>query len=250
MSNNILFVFEGGKTEDQIFENLAAHFLAGHTRVHCAFCADIYQFYTKIYEDEDLDTFSVLSKRIQNVELLSEYKRSDFAEIYMFFDYDGHAPQASDKAIIDMLKFFNEETEAGKLFISYPMVEALKHVSDPFKFKDLCVFAKKNIDYKKMVHNECLNEFKDLTSFNELIWSKLIELHLKKMTYITDDQFIMPSRYIEQLEIFQKQLEKHIIINSTVSVLSAVPIFLCDYYGFKNIANLESTVDPNDPNKS
>jgi hypothetical protein len=33
-----------------------------------------------------------------------------------------HSPAANDDKIIELLDFFNEETENGKLFISYPMV--------------------------------------------------------------------------------------------------------------------------------
>ena len=48
----------------------------------------------------------------------------------MFFDYDGHAPLADDEKIKELLILFNEETSFGKLYISYPMIEALKHINE------------------------------------------------------------------------------------------------------------------------
>lgn len=93
--------------------------------MHCAFCSEVYQLYQKIKKDEYLDIFVLLQKMPQNKENLSEYTREDFAEVYLFFDYDGHATNAKDETIQSLLELFNKETEAGKPFISYPMVEAI-----------------------------------------------------------------------------------------------------------------------------
>ena len=240
MSSSILFVFEGQNTEAQIKDNLTKYFVNENSNIHCAYCSDIYQLHAKISKDEDLDTFVLLKERSQNTKILSSYNRDDFAEIYMFFDYDGHARNAQDYKIKDLLDFFNEETESGKLFISYPMVEAIKHISETINFKKLKVKAKENINYKKIVNDECINTLKDLTSLTQNNWFEIIELHLKKMNYIVNDDFTIPKEHISQLEIFKNQLNKFLNIDSTVSVLSAFPIFLFDYYGFEKIDKLIS----------
>lgn len=59
MSSNILFVFEGEKTEKQIKENLTKYFVNEQSNVHCAYCSDIYQLHAKISSDENLDTFYI-----------------------------------------------------------------------------------------------------------------------------------------------------------------------------------------------
>ena len=56
----------------------------------------------------------------------------------MFFDYDGHVNMPrnehgaghwdGDEVLGEMLKVFSDETDQGKLFISYPMVEAIQHI--------------------------------------------------------------------------------------------------------------------------
>lgn len=232
MSNRILFVFEGKRTEKQIADNLTNYFFNKNTIVQCAYCTDIYQLHREISEDEDLDTFALLKEKLQNAESLSAYNRNDFAEIYMFFDYDGHATLADDTKIVEVLNFFNEETTSGKLFISYPMVEALKHYSDAMDFKQKKVEAKEKIKYKKIVSEECNKQLIDLTIYSKAIWIQLVDLHLKKMNYIVRDEYSFPTDNITQKEIFFKQLDKYINIDSTVSVLSAFPIFLFDYYGY------------------
>jgi hypothetical protein len=235
MSNTILFIFEGNSTEKQIADNLTKYYVNENTNIQCAFCADIYQLYSKICADDDLDTFTILKNRNQNKAILSKYKRSDFAEIYMFFDYDGHAPNSDDDAIKDLLAFFNEETDTGKLYISYPMVEAIKHISPAIDFKTLKVKAKVNIRYKNLVGNSCRENLKNFNAYSENTWKELLDKHLKKMNYIVTNKFSIPNVYIPQVDIFQKQLEKYINVDQTVAVLSPFPVFVFDYYGYEKI---------------
>jgi hypothetical protein len=238
MSTKILFIFEGQTAENQITENLINFFINEKTIITCAYCSTIYQVYKEISVDYDLDTFTLLKNRKQNEEILKDYYRDDFAEIYMFFDYDGHDTVADDNKLNELLNFFNEETEKGKLYISYPMIESLKHISNYETFKELKVECKENIKYKKIVSESCLENLKNFTNYNYDIWQKLIETHLNKMNYIVNDSYSFPENIIPQLDVFSKQLEKYINIDSTVSVLNSFPIFLHDYYGNTKIKSL------------
>lgn len=240
MANNILFVFEGERTEKQITKSLTQYFINENTIVQCAYCAEIYQLYRQVLNDQDLDTFELLRKIPHNTQLLSGYHRDDFAEIYMFFDYDGHSSIADDEKLKEALAFFNEETEFGRLFISYPMVEALKHYSDSIDFMNLKVNAKENISYKQIVGKESQKELKQITKFSKILWIQLIELHLKKMNHIVNGDYVMPTKNITQGEIFLNQLEKYINNDFTVGVLSSFPVFIFDYYGIDYILELFS----------
>ncbi len=235
MSTNILFIFEGEKTEKQITDSLQKEFFSTeNTIITSAYCGEIYQLYKEILGDEDLDTFNLVKEKKANAKRLKKYNRSDFAEIYLFFDYDGHSSTADDEKLKQLLKLFNEETDKGKLYISYPMVESLKHVNINCynSFRTLNVDCKKNINYKNLVHTECLNELQDFRKYEITIWKQLIEIHLKKMNYIVFDLFEFPQEIISQSTIFSKQLEKHIRNEyPNVAVLSAFPVFIHDYYG-------------------
>lgn len=231
MSNNILFIFEGPKTEKSITDNLIKFFVNENTVVTCAYCTTIYKMYADISEDEFLDTFNLVKDIEANRETLKDYKRSDFAQIFMFFDYDGHATNACDKKLNDLLDFFNEETEKGKLYISYPMVEALKHIEEYNTFKELKIASADFKNYKKIVSDNCIEHLKHFHLYDIETWNTVVETHLKKMNDLVNDTFTFPDAIIDQLTIFRKQLEKHINIYKTVAVLSAFPIFLHDYYG-------------------
>ena len=236
MSYKVLFVFEGGRAEKQIVANMQKFYLNENTTVKCVYGAEIYQIYKEIEADNDLDTFSLIKKRNKaDNTLLDNYNRDDFAEIYMFFDYDGHSTLADDNTLTRLLEFFNEETEKGKLFISYPMVEALKHVGDYRTFKDVTIKCKLNIKYKTLVADESLKELLNFNSYLLETWLTLLNLHLKKMNFIINSSYSYPQKLYSQKEIFSQQLEKYITPHSIVAVLSSFPIFLHDYYGNKEI---------------
>lgn len=247
----ILFVFEGRSTEDIVISSLEKHFMGKYDTIKCVFDAEIYQLYRKLNENEfSEDLIEILRKRSpENEEALKGFTRDSFAYTYLFFDYDGHSTLANDQDLMDMLSFFNEETEQGKLFISFPMIEAIKHYKDLETFKSLVVKCKRNkcqfIDdceamdeclrephYKTFVSMDNLPQMNNINGYNNRIWVKLITAHLCKMNDLVVDVFIFPNILYSQSQVFEKQLEKYIRKKCPkVAVLSALPMFILDFFG-------------------
>ncbi|ATA75782.1 hypothetical protein [Capnocytophaga sp. H2931] len=224
--NNILFVFEGKKTEPNIHEKLKQYFFDERTVITCVFGTVIYSIYKDLETDGYLDTFSLLKNRIED---LKKYKKKDFSEIYLFFDCECHATNYSPEKLKKLLSVFDNETESGKLYISYPMVEALKHYHSGKDFQKLTVHCSQ--DYKREVNQYCEAKYIDFNQYDESIWKELIKHHLSKMNYIVADNYSYPSQIYSQIDIFNKQKEKFINKDDKVSVLSAFPIFIHDYFG-------------------
>lgn len=275
MSTNILFVFEGKSTEDKIVECLEKHILNDSVIIKCAYTSDVYQLYREIEKDEDLDIFYLIKERDKDNPIFEKYNGSDFSEIYLFFDYDGQADLASvqdkdgfavktgDSKMKDMLSFFNNETDKGKLYISYPMVEAIRHIIKSYDdFKDLKVKCKgKNCQYKETCKEQitCEKEphYKVKVSSDSLLlgdyskyaldtWKNIIETHLCKMNYIVNDTYTFPQKIESQHKIFTKQLEKYINHKCPmVGVLSAFPIFIFDYYGCEKTTKILTPITEN-----
>jgi hypothetical protein len=232
MSNNILFVFEGSYPEEQIVSGLQKFFLQDHAIIKCVFGAEIYQIYSQIKDDNDLDTFTLIKERnIENAAILEGYSRSDFAEIYLFFDFDGHSSKANDDNLLELLKFFNEETDKGKLYLSYPMAESIKHIENIETFRDLTVECRKNIRYKNLVSENCLKHLNQINKYDLSLWKQIVLLHLMKMNFVVENSYSLPNSLYSQDVIFYFQREKYIRVNSAIAVLSAFPIFIHDYFG-------------------
>jgi len=239
---NLLLIFEGEKSEFEVVKSLSNHYLneKENILIQTAYCNDIYELYKQIVEDPDLDIFELIRNIPSNKKILEDFSRIDFAEIYMFFDYDGHDNLADDSHLLDLLNLFDQETENGKLYISYPMVESIRHIPTNIDFKDLIVKAKKNIKYKKVVDEETEGQYKNINSYSREIWNHIIVMHTKKMNFITRDKFELPKTIIHQSEILENQIEKYISQHDSISVLNSFPIFILDYYGLNFIKKIAS----------
>ena len=239
MLNKILFVFEGQRPEKIILQSLCNNLfnVKKHLIVECVFDAEIYQLYAWLKKDEYIDTFEMLKGKVGKV--LDEYERDDFAEIYLFFDYDGHASTADNYKIMELLTFFNNETEKGKLFVSYPMVEAIKHIVENESFQHKVVPCKIK-DYKSLVNTEASKNLKDFRKYDINIWKLILRLHLYKMNYIVNDVFDYPLSVIQQDEIFKCQYDKYISPSAEISVLSAFPLFIHYYFGHVRVLEMLS----------
>ena len=67
--------------------------------------------------------------------ILPKDKRLDtlFSQVFLFFDYDFQnriGAQKVNNILDEMLDFFDDETENGKLYINYPMIESLKYTKE------------------------------------------------------------------------------------------------------------------------
>lgn len=259
MSNNELhlFVFEGKSAEPLHVDKLERNFLGRRISVKCVFDAEIYQLYRQMASDDfSLDIVNVLKERSQrNAEILREYNRDSFAYVYLFFDYDAHSSNADDDKIRELLRFYDNETENGMLYLSYPMVEALRHYRDMESFKYLEVKCKGGRKYESMKCPykqdcdeivECLAEdhYKTLVSkdsrpqlsninhYDADVWKELLRAHVFKMNYLVNDSYSMPEKTVSQSLVFERQFEKHINHKCPkVAVLSAFPMYVLDYYG-------------------
>ena len=231
----ILFIFEGTKTEPIIFENIKKYFL--HKKetsisqdIVICYGTVVYKLYKEFFIDgildDNLDLVTILKPLDKDK---NEVKSNQVSEIYLFFDYDSHATNANDNKLLSMLELFDDETEKGKLFVSYPMVEALQHIKKDIDFSKTIEVSQQ--EYKKIARLNCEKEFLHFNDYTKDIWNHLIYQHSKKANFIVNNSFDFPSNIIEQLEIFSNQKIKYIDQENKVAVLSAFPIFLLDYYG-------------------
>lgn len=233
MAEHILFVFEGEKTENQIANNLLSFFIKeeGKVVVKSAYKTDIYWLYSQIIEDGDLDIFHLLKEKNDH---LKEYSRDIFSQIYLFFDYDGHISTASPEKVETLLTFFNEETDNGKLYISYPMVEAIKCYKsrdETNNFRDLCYVVPQGSSFKQFVDGYVALQCRDLTCYSQDHWMEILHLNLKKYNWITSDKFDFSFDELCQNRLLEAQIYKFINPHNTVSVIASFPIMLTDYYG-------------------
>ena len=240
----IAIISEGEKTEKQIINNLQRNFPTFSNKIiFLSYKTNIYKLFKEIERDEDIDIINLLKERqikanevredVQEIDV-SNINSDDISQIYLFFDYDGHDPEYSNEKISQMIEIFNNETENGKLYISYPMVEALKHIKkDNLDINNYLVEAKTRINYKNLVS---LNtDYENLLTLSKRNWLFIISENLKRCLFLFELEksidYAIYNNTINQKSIFNKQLDKYILKEEKVLVLSAFPFFLLEYFG-------------------
>lgn len=129
---------------------------------------------------------------------------------------------------------FNNETENGKLYISYPMVEAIKD------FEEIDSFPQRNflliedgIRYKNLF--SASSSHLDFKNYTKQLWDYLITIYIIKIHYIfnmeIDNNYLIEStKKASTLSIYMNVLKKYDIPFSCIPILSAFPEFILDYF--------------------
>ncbi|MDR3260081.1 MAG: hypothetical protein LBT51_10780 [Fusobacteriaceae bacterium] len=157
---NILFIFEGKKDENKLFNKIfklvKTEFFIKYNIITME--THIHSLYDKLNNNQFQDLLTVLkeSGTFSQKEQLKKFVVKDIAEIYLFFDLDPHDNLFDPEKINALLKFFNNETENGKLYINYPMLESFYHLINinDIDYKNRMIKIKDCINYKKIVNDE------------------------------------------------------------------------------------------------
>ncbi|HCG5133897.1 TPA: hypothetical protein NJY83_001381 [Vibrio parahaemolyticus] len=242
MSSYVLCIFEGQKTEQNIAENLCKHFLNDGDKVilRASYGFNIYQLFESVSQDEFFDTYELIVEQLKKrkTPLLQEEEKviaiedpSKISDIYLFFDYDCHCSNANDEKLSEMLKTFNDSQDRGLLCVSYPMVEAIRHQFNESPLEILHSIEELD-QYKKWINtNETLSpRYFNWGLYDLITWKEIINQHLIRANYLITNLLELPKNQIEQLIIFNTQIEKH-IPEKKVAVISSFPLMLFEYYG-------------------
>lgn len=236
-----LFVVEGAKREMDIFDNFASVFFNDKSEViTLPVPADmnIYMLYDVLKEDNfETDIVEILKEKVQKArKKLKNFTRNSFAEVYLFFDFDAHANNLHNKSNVEVLKemldVFNNETELGKLYISYPMVEAVRDhdLDDCGVISGSCFRNRTDFGtYKRDSANLVVNN--DIGSYDFVKWMTVVCNYIYRSSCLFGKRNLDREDSIETIcpsAIFNKQIaiyEK----SENIFILSCLPEFLLDY---------------------
>lgn len=190
-------------------------------------------------DDFETDLIEILREMNKEMwERLAGLTSDDFSEIYLFFDYDGHndniPKEYFGKDILgEMLEIFDNETEFGKLYISYPMVEALKEISaSKSTYATLYLELSEIGSYKSLVGQE--QQYRDYRRLTWDMWLSACDASRKRACLIVQGrEQCNYAEYIDMISqriIYEAQKRKFIRMNKVIGILSSIPLFLLDYY--------------------
>lgn len=241
MSKTIAIIVEGQKYEKGVFQSLYQNVLRKIDNAVPKFIAlpageNIYMIWREIAKDSDLDIIEVIRERSTDAKKeLTGYVRSDFSEIYLFFDFDAHQdnlPKDCDAAtvIASMLNTFDNETENGKLFISYPMAEAVRDFREGSceAFSGRCCISFDIGDYKNKSGKD--NKLASVKRYKEKEWKNVILCYQNRICRLFNEHLSLGScKGLSALDIYKEQ-KRHIDSCSEIVILSAFAEYFIDYF--------------------
>ncbi len=154
-------------------------------------------------------------------------------QIYLFFDMEPHDDQFDSQKLLDMLTHFDNETEHGKLFVSYPMIEAIRDIgnNDEYLTRTVKLEECKGKIYKELSVKRGNTCYQQPSKIDKTLWQTLITSNVQKANNLING-CVSLDPIIDQRPIAQIQLNQY-LPNGEVAILSAFPIFLADYFGRK-----------------
>ena len=251
----ILCVFEGVEREPRIFKTLRRLFFGEGDVIVCSFGNNIYELYRQLRDLEgDGDIVSVL--RENNADGLPvNVRSSEFSEIYLFFDYDFQNENLTleemNFQLAEMLELFRDETDCGKLYVSYPMMESLcytkelpdEHFVEYFVSRSVCIeqnfkdLAMAFCSYRSLDFIELPDARHHRPGKREYTrvrqnWIWLVQQHVAKANYICTGENVIPENkeVVAQLRIFDGQCKKYLFDGGKIAVLNGFPLFLFEYF--------------------
>lgn len=246
MSESIkLFIVEGEVKEKRIIEELTRCFFKGKNEakiVSVSTAQNIYMLYDKLKEDRfDTDVVELLREMLPTVkETLEGIERQRISDVFLFFDYDlqannigGQGLYDSNKDVVDeMISVFDDSTQNGKLYISYPMSEAVYDYRSGYCQSFSACFCKdtKIESYKRDSGNRNPNASRH---FGKKEWNEAMNTFVLRAQCLFEIDKMGFSDYrknINTMSIFDKQNDVGKEYNA-IFVLSAFPEFLLDYFG-------------------
>ena len=239
---NIAVIVEGNVREPGIIANMSSVFFRDRVKIiPLPAGRNIYMLWKQLADDEyETDIIEIVREDNELSEkALKGFRREDFSEIYLFFDYDGHQTnlasddgKTGDEVISEMLQTFDNETEYGKLYISYPMVEALRDYTaaecaapsgcflPPDQFSQYKNFSGLNAGHPQIKKYK----FADWEDICDVFGMRISCLFERAQTLSFADY----RRLVTPESVFaHERTDAH---KDKIFILSAFPEFLLDYY--------------------
>jgi len=234
---NILVLVEGEKTDYNLMNGLFTTYEIAERHQIVVYSTSIHSLYNTLFKNKDIDDVDIfLHLREHAEDSLKETifdQRQRYTDIILIFDLDPQERNFSSDAIREMVEYFSNSTDMGKLYINYPMLEAFYHIKsvpDPDYDNYYASLSElKDHHYKTRVHNESIiSNRKDFVADKENC-NAIIRQNLDKAWQLIgspDELSREPSP--EQIDILKKQID--LLENKDlVAVLNTCIFYIVDY---------------------
>lgn len=239
-NSKILLIVEGQKAEPTLFKSLFSNYNIQVTEKNIySYDTNIFTLYNKVfkeYEDDldDMDFLLSLAAAESDPNKKKCLTSVDYSDIILVFDYEPQDPKFNMEHLMIMMKYFDESTDHGKLYINYPCVESVRHFKSipdkAFINRKVPLIDITEFGYKRIVGDEAC--IQDLRKIDKNLFDYLIKENVNKGNMILNNQetsnFVKKYRALNFLKLLDK-IDDKVSKEGDVYILNTSIFFICDY---------------------
>lgn len=230
----ILILVEGARIDLRLMEHLLHIYGIDKNHEVFSYNTNIYTLYQNMFAGGDpssIDLLQLLKEKERDPEKI-ELLNAHYSDIILVFDFEPQDPRFSSDKITEMIEFFTESSDMGKLYINYPMVEAFYHMkSIPDKdYNEYTASMDELIrrTYKHRVNQENRNHDYSKFAVTRQECNIVIRQNIDKSWLISKGDLVEESTLPSFTDILHGQLAKMQSENA-VSVLCTCVFYIVDY---------------------
>ena len=235
--SKILVLVEGEKTDYKLMERLLQMYGIGESHEIVSYNTNIYTLYNQMFRDgdpESVDILQILKEHEPNEakKKIFDYRYSD---ILLIFDLDPQDPAFTADKILEMVSFFVESSDMGKLYLNYPMVEAFYHMKDipdaAYDSYTATLEELRNHKYKERVNRENRNHDYSKFATTKEECSTVIKQNIDKAWLLAETERVVDGivHILPDAGAVLKAQLKKMEEEQLVSVLCTCVFYIADY---------------------
>lgn len=241
MSRNraILLVVEGEKAEPELMARLFSVYGIADVDSVYTYRANVYDLYRRMFEGdegaEDLSLMLTLRERESDPEKRRLLSRN-YSDVILIFDFDPQDHLFSMEKLAEMVGYFNESTDHGKLYVNYPMVEAHRDLiampyDDTYLQRTARLSDLRDGSYKELVGGR--SALPRLEDCDVVVFSQMLLQNIEKASSLIGCNYNKsdPAEHYDALsqDAIMRAQERLITEQSVVGVLCTCLWFAIDY---------------------
>lgn len=233
MVSKILVIVEGEKTDVKLMRKLFDVYGISENHQIVSYNTNIYRLYQEMFKDGDPESIDLLQllKEKESDKQRKQIFDERYSDILLIFDLDPQDPLYNREKISEMLEYFKESSDMGKLYINYPMIEAFYHMKDipddDYHSYAVSMDELKEKSYKKRVNLENRNH--DYTKFaiNRAECNIVIKQNIEKANMLIGKQSDRDA-HNDDLKVLSRQLIE-LERNKRIYILCTCAFYIADY---------------------
>ena len=232
----ILVLVEGAKTDVKLLKHLLSVYGIDQSHQIISYNTNIYSLYNLMFRNTNPDDVDIL-QLLKEHETVAERKAvfdERYSDILLIFDLDPQDPQFSSTKITEMMNYFVESSDMGKLYLNYPMVDSFYHMKsipddDYWSYTATMQELSNNI-YKSRVAAENRNHDYSKFAVNKSECNIVIKQNIEKAWKIVKDDISFKYERIlpDPADVLGIQLKK-LKEDNALFVLCTCVFYIPDY---------------------